>query len=127
MRIRIRRATPDRFFRGSITSAVLYLTSGPIVWAIHLTLVYGTHTLVCTQTPSGGADATFAVLAVTARALVAIFVALAASAAAQRRAGHDSPLAFYHRATTWLAWLSAFGVACAGATALIVEPCLALR
>ena len=127
MRIRTRRGTPDRLFRGSITSAVLYLTFGPIVWAIHLTFVYGTHTLVCTQTTSGGAGATFAVLAVTALALVAIFAALAASAAAQRRAGEDSPLAFYHRATTWLIWLSAFGVACAGATSLVIEPCLALR
>jgi hypothetical protein len=127
MRIQTRDASPDRIFRGSITSAALYLTFGPIVWAIHLTLVYGTHTLVCTHTTSGGAGATFAVLVVTVVALAAIFTALAASAAAQRRAREDGPVAFYHRAAAWLAWLSAFGVACAGATSLVIEPCLALR
>ena len=126
MRIQ-RHASPDRVFRRSIAAAVLYLTFGPIVWAIHLTFVYGTHTLICTHTTSGGAGATFAVLVVTAVALAAIFAALTASAAAQRRARGESSLAFYHRAATWLTWLSAFGVACAGATSLVIEPCLALR
>jgi hypothetical protein len=120
-----RRASPDRTFRGSIAAALLYLTFGPIVWAIHLTFIYGTHTLACTGTTPEGA--TFAVLAVTAVALVAIFAALAASATVRRRAGPEGPLAFYHRAASWLTWLSVFGIACAGAATLIIEPCLALR
>jgi hypothetical protein len=127
MRIRTRRTGHDRVFRGSITATLLYLAFGPIVWAIHLTFVYGTHTIVCTRPTSEAAGATLAVLAITAVALAAIFTGLAASATARRRAPENGPLAFSHRAAALLAWLSAFGVAWAGATSLVIEPCLALR
>ena len=110
------RSSFERPFRGSIIAALLSLSFGPIVWAAHLTFIYGIHTLACTS-------ADVPVLAATVIGLVAISISIAV-----QRGKRESPsLAFYRRTASWLAWLSAFGVASAGAAALIVAPCLALR
>ena len=67
-------------------------SSGPIVWAIHLTLVYLGHTLLCALGVSSGALApgvvSFSVIIVTAVALAVLVVAVVAANFRVRAFGH---------------------------------------
>lgn len=113
--------------------ALFYILLGPIVWALHLTLVYLGHTLLCALGVSSGALApvvvSFSVIIITAIALIVLAVAVI-GAKSRERALNDcgSPGMFFrNRVMMALALLSGFGVAWEGAGALIIEPCLMLR
>ena len=114
--------------RASLTRTTFYLLFGPIVWAIHLTVLYGAHTLVCVHGAAGDTVAAIALAATVA----AVALLLAAAFAFYRRrdsahTGASAVTCFCRDVAMLLALVSAFGVAWAGATALIVAPCVALR
>ena len=108
---------------------LVYLLLGPIAWAMHLMVVYGSHTLICAR--EGGSGASETILAATLIVLAMLAAAIAAPGAAQRALDQSDSNAvgyrFHRRVMRWLAFLSAVGVAWAGSTALIVGPCLSLR
>ena len=118
----------------SATGAFLYMLVGPIAWALHLATIYGAHALACARPVAGATEADPARLIV----LVATCVLIAALAAALRfrhatarlfraAGGDEAQRAFQLRVMTVLALLSALAIAWAGATALVVPACLALR
>lgn len=115
-----------------LAGALFYILLGPIVWAIHLTLVYLGHTLLCALGASSGTLAprvvSFSVVIVTALALIVLTVAVVANFR-ERALDDRGPGATFFR--DWvmmaLALLSGFGVTWEGASALIIEPCLSLR
>ena len=116
-----------------LAGALFYILFGPIVWAIHLTLVYLGHTLLCALGVSFGALApgvvSFSVIIVTAVALIVLTVAVVAANSRARAFGNrgSGAMFFRDRIMMALALLSGFGVAWEGASALIIEPCLMLR
>jgi hypothetical protein len=118
------------------TARLVALCSGPIVWAAHLAIVYGAHTLLCARGYAGqmllGVPLAPAIVVVaTVAALLSLAGVMLAprlkSAPPRRRADRDPPNSFEVRVMRLLALLSAIGVAWAGATAFIIAPCLALR
>lgn len=112
----------------------MFMCFAAIVWAVHLTLVYGTVTVACVR--GFTADIVLG-LSLPALAVIGVtIVALAAIAAGNywlNREGNRSNAEwreerqFESRVTRWLALLAAFGVFWAGAAAFFVSPCLALR
>jgi hypothetical protein len=118
--------------RGALTRTTLYLLFGPIVWAVHFAMLYGMHTILCAR-PSArvmpGAGVATIVLAATVAAL-ALLLAATVTGYRRRNAAHaDSRAAtrFCHDVMVLLTLLSACGVVWAGATALLVAPCVGLR
>ena len=117
----------NRTLRG--IGMLVYLSVGPILWALHLTVVYGTHTLVCARAisrtlPLGFDTAQFVILSATAVALVFMFSALLIPSRQTRPfQGPPSVPAFYPRVMALLVLLSAFGVVWAGVAALILRSC----
>ena len=106
-----------------LARTMLTMLFGPIVWAVHFTVLYGTHTIVCARATTGQA-ATITALTATIAALVLLFAG--GFAAYRRRAmTHDASVVarFRRDVMLLLTLLSACGVAWAGATALIVAPC----
>ena len=108
---------------------LVYLAIGPILWAIHLTLIYGTHTLVCTRTvsrtlPFGFDTAPFVILLATG-ATFALLLGAVLLPSPNTRPFNGSPAspAFFRRVMVLLALLSAFGVGGAGAAAMVVQSC----
>jgi hypothetical protein len=106
-----------------LARTMLTMLFGPIVWAVHFTLLYGTHTIVCARAATGEV-ATATALAATVAAL-ALLLAGAVVAYRRREAmQHASPTARFCRDVMMLlTLLSACGVTWAGATALLVAPC----
>lgn len=113
---------------GKAVATILYLLFGPIVWAAHLTVTYGAHTLVCAR--GGGAElAAWIVYAATAIG-VAILIGAMLYALGRRRAaeGANEPVRRFEHDVMWLlALLSTAGVIWGGATVLFVSPCMVLR
>jgi hypothetical protein len=108
---------------------VLTVLFGPLVWAAHLLVLYGTHAVVC-----AGAGRT----AGTTESLVAVFVSATAFAlvlvalpliAPRRLAGllgrgyAEEEDRFLLSLTRWLAGLSLTAVVANGIALLIVPPC----
>ena len=129
-----RAAHPDKTGGSKLTVTLMSMCFAAIVWAAHLTLVYGTVTVACINAFS--ADIVPG-LNLPALAVIGVtIVALAAIAAGSYwlngkadggDAGRLEERQFELRVTRWLALLAAFGVFWAGAAALFVSPCLALR
>jgi hypothetical protein len=95
---------------------------GPIVWALHLTAVYGAHALLCAR---GSAAAGVPVIAV---ATLAALAPLGVAFAALWRAGEaESTQRFQRRVAVLLIVLSAVGIVWAGATVMFVAACAPLR
>lgn len=120
--------------RKPMIGAVLCMLIGPIVWAIHFTMTYATHTLLCTGgiASSEGRGFGLTALAVSALTIIALAALLIAGAAPRvlRRRGkafEECSEAFLARVMRSLILLSAFAIAITGATALILVPCVALR
>ena len=119
----------------SILSATAFLLAGPIVWAVHLLLVYGPQSALCAFGKSGVAEVgpssiSALVLAVTAIAAVPLLAVLfwpQATARLLRFRAEGSSRPFAISVARWLAALSLVGVLLAGATALMLDPCAQLR
>lgn len=116
-----------------LTLKLLTMCFAAIVWAAHLTFIYGAATLACIpETPAkvfGMNAPAFFVLAFTVLALGAIAAASLWQSRNDSRAAIDvrEEQQFELRVTRWIAALSAFGVFWGGAAAFFVSPCLALR
>jgi hypothetical protein len=116
-----------------LAGALFYVLLGPIVWAFHLTLVYGGHTILCA--PGASSDRALAsgvvslVIIATVAALAILIGAIVAAVFGQYRRNHrgSASMLFRDRAMIALALLSGVGVAWVGASALMVEPCQMLR
>ncbi|MBG0792886.1 hypothetical protein IYY11_05645 [Methylocystis sp. H62] len=119
--------------REPLGGALLYVLFGPVLWAIHLTLIYGGHTLLCALGVSSDALSpsiiSFSVAIVTIVTLVVLLAAVVATIFKGGARGDRGSAAtfFLDKLMMALALLSGFGVALGGASALIVEPCLMLR
>jgi hypothetical protein len=113
---------PDRR-QTPLARTMLTMLFGPIVWAMHFTVLYGTHTIVCARATTGDA-ATITALVATVAAL-ALLLAEVFAAYRRRDAAHDASAVtrFCRDVMLLLTLLSACGVAWAGATALLVAPC----
>jgi hypothetical protein len=113
---------------GKAVATLLYLLFGPLVWAAHLTIGYGAHTLACAK---GGGPALAAWIVSAATAVgVAILIGAMVYAVGRRRAAQaaDEPVRrFEHDVMGLLALLSTAGVVWGGATVLFVSPCMMLR
>jgi hypothetical protein len=112
-------------------SLFFHLLFGPLVWAVHLTIVYATHTIACARgsvlRAAFGVDLTQAAVAAVTVAALAL---LTAAVVRQRRrcaaapSTESEPLAsFTNSVMMMLVALSAVGIAWAGLTALIVPSC----
>lgn len=114
----------------SAIRTLIYIAFGPLIWALHLTAVYGAHALLCAR-GIAPAVALAVVLGVTAVALVLLASAIAVPRSARwivRIGAEDGGDGGFHdRLMRLLAALSAFGVAWAGAAAVIVPACAQLR
>ena len=129
-----RAAHPDKTGGSKLTVVLLSMCFAAIVWAMHLTIVYGAVTLACARaTPSamlfGLNLPAFIVAVATLAALAAILAGYyrADRKDAERTAEMREERQFERRVTQWLSLLAAFGVFWAGAAAFLVSPCLALR
>lgn len=123
-------AKDGNFFRSgrepSTAGTLVFLMFGPLVWAGHLTLVYGGHTLVCLR--GGMADAAgMYVLAVT---VVAVLIVCSFIFQLERWAramglltGEDANRTT-HRIARLLAILSLIAVLWSGATVGLVSACV---
>jgi hypothetical protein len=116
-------AHPHERRQAPLARTMLTVLFGPIVWAMHFAVLYGTHTIVCARATTGDAATTTA-LAATVAAL-ALLLAGAVAAYRRRDARHDASAVarFCRDVMLLLTLLSACGVAWAGATALLVAPC----
>ncbi|WP_119421691.1 hypothetical protein [Desertibaculum subflavum] len=107
---------------------LVYLTSGPILWALHLLVIYGAQPLVCMTSAEAGtilvSIATPAFAALTAAAMT-----WPDRLARLLRATVESlELGRFHRSVLrWLGFLSLLGIVWAGATAAIIPACEQLR
>jgi hypothetical protein len=128
-----RAARLQRTGSSKLTFKLLSMCFAAIIWAAHLTFVYGAATIACIpETPAkifGMNAPAFFVLAFTVLALGAI---VAGSLWPSRDAGNEATKMheerqFELRVTRWIAALSAFGVLWGGAAAFFVSPCVALR
>ncbi|MGE0233033.1 MAG: hypothetical protein AB7O39_16070 [Flavobacteriaceae bacterium] len=113
----------------SAVGTLAFINAGPIIWAIHLTLIYGGHTLLCTPLQMREIAGPY-VLAVTAAALLALGAFLLrphfwASACGLPPTTADRPQ--YDSLARLLATLGVVAVAWAGATAFFLSACVAAR
>jgi hypothetical protein len=112
-----------------LVGTILYLLLGPIVWAVHFTIIYSTHALLCERGLAGGPlDARLIIAVATGIGLV-ISIAATLAGWRSRRANRDTQgvSAFQRDVMSLLALLATIGIAFGGATALFVTPCLLLR
>jgi hypothetical protein len=100
--------------------------AGPLIWAMHLLVIYGAHAVLCSRGVSGR----YSGIAIAAATLVALVV-LAAVPVWSRRAAAFGPQgqtrSFLWNAMVLLAVLSAFAIVWAGGTALFLSACLPMR
>ena len=123
--------------RGPVTSALLYLLAGPLVWAAHLFLVYAPQSALCAFRITRPVTIeplliTVYVAAVTALAAAVLVLALwrpgtTASLFRARRFLDGENGQFMISVMRLLSVLSLAGVLWAGATALLLDPCPQLR
>lgn len=115
---------------------LLYLLFGPIVWALHLTLVYGVQSVACAvagpglRPLAGGLDPVqLTILAATAAALLALaggWRGLANPGGAMSE-GVDERSHFIVDTMRLLLVLSALGIIAAGSATLVLPTCADLR
>jgi hypothetical protein len=117
-----------------LTGTLLYITSGVLVWALHLTLVYFVHAVACARgyTADLAPDPTLLtsfVIAATVVALLALGVVGYLFRPQRDRASDEvrEERTFERRVMYWLTLLAAVGISWGGFTALFVAPCVALR
>ena len=105
------------------------LTLGPLIWAAHLAVVYAVHSFGCARDLFGaglfGLEQPQLIIAgATVFAVLGIAAGLPVRVSARPMEQEQS---FERGVTIGLAGLSTFGVLAAGAAALIIPACAALR
>lgn len=119
----------------SIVEILIYLLIGPLVWAAHLMVIYSTTTLICAlgQRSNWGAAGTVSAVVIAATAVALAIVAVSTARPRQARSllgvknTSDSMTAFLDRAMRILGALSLVAIFWAGATVIVVTPCVQLR
>ena len=99
---------------------------GPMIWAAHLTLLYGAHTLICARLPGASHQELWLVVlsAVTAPALLGLGIfSLFPGMALRRRHDDSSAPQFLRRVTLLLSTLSALGIIWATVSAIMLPTC----
>lgn len=120
----------------STMQTIAYLLFGPIVWAAHLTLIYGAQSVACAVlAPSlrpafGALDAvqlTIVVATIAALLIVAVGWYALTNPGGAMSEGKDEGTPFIEDTMRLLVVLSAFGISAAGSAALVLPTCDALR
>jgi hypothetical protein len=124
-----REATKRRRSEKSLVRVAFNLTLGPLIWAAHLAVVYGVHSIGCARDLFGsglfGLDQPQLIIAgATVCAVLGVAVGLLVPGPAQPM---EQEQRFERGVALGLAGLSIFGVLAAGAAALIIPACAALR
>jgi hypothetical protein len=106
---------------------VLAVLFGPLVWAAHLLVLYGTHAVACAGGTAGTTESLVAVLVLaTALALVLVVLPLIVPrrlAGLLGRGHAEEEDRFLLSLMRWLAGLSLAAVVANGIAILIVPPC----
>lgn len=118
---------------GSLAGTIAYVLLGPLAWAAHLMVIYGSQPILCAAAESGGLSTEAIpvfVIAATAAALLVPAVALWRPGALRRllhvAARREAEIRFQDGAMRWLCGLSAAGILWAAA-AIVLTPCMQLR
>ena len=124
-----REATKRRRVERSVVRVAFNLTLGPLIWAAHLAVVYGVHSFGCGRDLFGaglfGLDQPqLIIIGATLFAVLGIGAGLPIRVSAQPM---EQEQRFERGVAIGLAALSIFGVLAAGAAALIIPACAALR
>jgi hypothetical protein len=116
---------------GSFAGGALLILAGPMLWAGHFFLVYGTHAGLCGHGAAGDGAATALVFTATAVVLLAQLAILLnperVGTWLRFRSAERRNARFVTAVSRWLAGLAMLGVVWAGAAAAILEPCSQLR
>lgn len=88
----------------------LWLLVGPVVWLLHLVVLYGTEALICTPPVGSGRTMMWMGAAATIVALGALGMLAAVSIRRLQDAEEQADTAFLRKTTLLLALLSALGV-----------------
>jgi hypothetical protein len=121
---------------GSTAGTIAYLLFGPILWSLHLTVLYFSQSMLCAHgaagfTIAGVGIVPFVIVVATAVILVLLCAAMLAPAALGRlmsaSGGAQSESSFQRRVMAALAMLSACGVAWAGLASFVLPICAQLR
>jgi hypothetical protein len=107
----------------SLTRTLLSMFLGPIVWALHLTVIYGSHAILCARGSSGMTGANVVIVA-TIIALVPLVISFWLNRTHPNR---EPEPRFQRQVMQLLTLLSAVGILMAGATIAFVPVCLAVR
>jgi hypothetical protein len=90
---------------------LLRLFVGPVVWFLHLALLYGAEALICTPPVSSGRTMIWLGIAATVAALgTLVFLAAVPAPRVDGRPSEYTGAAYLHNTTRLLALLSAIGV-----------------
>jgi hypothetical protein len=89
---------------------LLRLFIGPVVWFLHLALLYGAEALICTPPVGSGAAMMWLGIAATVAALGTLVFLAAGPPRAGGRPSEHMGAAYLHNTTRLLAFLSAIGV-----------------
>lgn len=120
----------------SSVGTITYILIGPLAWALHLTVIYGSQSTLCTFVPPQPVifDLGLVEIIVTIASVVTALapaLLLWRSAATKRvlnAPGAESPDASFHDALArLLGLLSIIGIVWAGLIVALLPPCAALR
>lgn len=114
----------SRFIRLTLTSM-----SGPLVWALHFSVVYGGQHVACAAGGLGTAPIRWGIIIATlvaCLALVLVFIMARKLVQPDPPFDEDVPV-FLHSVTNYLLGLSLFAVLASGLAGLILPGCPSLR
>lgn len=113
---------------------LIYVLFGPIVWAVHLTIIYGLQSVACalTTTSRGGTSMDAVQLAIVSATIAAVLALGAgwrwlANPGGAMSEGTEDRNHFLEGVMQFLVGLSVLGVLGAGAAAMMLPSCPALR
>jgi hypothetical protein len=110
----------------SLGSALFLLLLGPIVWAIHLSVIYVAHAVLCARGVAPHASEIVIAVA-TLAALIVIAGHLLLTRSRVRRSGDTDIRRFQQRTGAVLSALSMVGILWAAAAPIFVQACVAIR
>lgn len=100
--------------------------AGPLAWAMHLLVIYGTHAVMCSREVSGRTSG-IVIGAATLVALVVLAVVALWGRGPKAFGPPGQTRSFLRNSMMLLAVLSAFGIVWSGSAMLFLPACLALR
>lgn len=103
---------------------LLRLCIAPVVWFLHLALLYGAEALICTPPVGSGRTMMWVDVTATAAALgMLVFLGAASAPSAGGLPGQYTGAAFLHDATRLLALLAAIGVIWSALPVVVMPVC----